>query len=279
MKTRQPTGKAPWPITLIAGPEKVGKSYACAAASGDPRIDRTLWISIGEDDPDELGALPGARFEIVEHDGTVKGIELAITEAVREPGTNLIVVDSIGQLWEMLSNAAQAEANKRAAEKAKKYGGKAPAEDVQVGMDLWNHAKTTHRRIVNLLKSNDGPVILTARLDVVTVLDAQGKPTKDRETKIKAEKSLPYDATAIVEIHARDKAILTGVRSLKVPPETRTPLREFTVKALWDWLGVGTSAGPRNYSPHDGSEPTPEPVPPAHRGPQTLDALIPPEER
>ena len=275
MKTRQPTGKAPWPITLIAGPEKTGKSYACAVASGDPRIDRTLWISVGEDDPDEYGAIPGARFEIVEHDGTIRGIEQAVVDAVSEPGTNLVVVDSIGQLWEMLSNAAQAEANKRAAEKAKKYGGKVSGEDVQVGMDLWNRAKTTHRRIVNTLKTNDGPVLVTARLDLVTVMDEQGKPTKDKESKIKAEKSLGFDATVIIEIHERGKATMTGARSLKIDPQARIPLKDFTVTNLWDWLGVGQSAGVRHFSPRDGSEQTSAPVEPAHAGPQSLDALIP----
>ncbi len=275
MRTRQPTGKAPWPITLIAGPEKVGKSWASAVASSDRRIDRTLWIGIGEDDPDEYGAIPGVRFEIVEHDGTFRDIERAVTEAVTEPGTNLIVLDSASQLWELLSNMAQAEANKRAAAKAAKYSKPGPVGDAQIDMDLWNKAKTSHRRIVNLLKSNDGPVVLTARMDVVTVMDDSGKPTKDKETKIKVEKSLPYDATAIVEIHERGKAVLTGVRSLKGSPEARIPLKAFTVTALWDWLGVGDDIGPRNYQPHDGSQPNPEPAHPAHVGPQSLDDAIP----
>ena len=65
LKTRKPTGLPAWPILLIAGVEKAGKTYAAAAASSSDLIGRTLWVSIGEDDPDEYGAIPGARFEII----------------------------------------------------------------------------------------------------------------------------------------------------------------------------------------------------------------------
>ena len=33
LKTRKPTGKPPWPILLLAGRPKAGKSYAAAAAT------------------------------------------------------------------------------------------------------------------------------------------------------------------------------------------------------------------------------------------------------
>lgn len=70
LTTRKPTGLPSWPILLIAGVPKAGKSYACAAASASPLVGRTLWVPVGEDDPDELGGIPGADFDIVQHDGT-----------------------------------------------------------------------------------------------------------------------------------------------------------------------------------------------------------------
>lgn len=73
LKTRQPTGKPSWPILLLAGREKAGKSWAAVAASASDLIGRTLYIGIGEDDPDEYALIPGASFEIVEHDGTYPG--------------------------------------------------------------------------------------------------------------------------------------------------------------------------------------------------------------
>ena len=57
LRTRRPSGKPSWPIVLIAGAEKAGKSWACAAASGSDLIGRTLWIGLGEDDPDEYANL------------------------------------------------------------------------------------------------------------------------------------------------------------------------------------------------------------------------------
>ena len=82
IKTRKPTGKAPWPMLLLAGVQKSGKSYACAAFSASDLIDRTFYIEVGEGSADQYGALPGARYEIVEHDGSWQGILAACEAAV-----------------------------------------------------------------------------------------------------------------------------------------------------------------------------------------------------
>ena len=74
LQTRKPTGIPSWPIVLLTGVEKSGKTYAAAAASASEMVGRTLWLGIGEDDPDEYGAIPGTRFEIVVHDGTYRSI-------------------------------------------------------------------------------------------------------------------------------------------------------------------------------------------------------------
>lgn len=254
LATRKPTGKAPWPIMLIAGVEKAGKSYACAEATGNAGLDRTFWVGIGEDDPDELGSLPGADFEIVQHDGTYRGILAAIKDAVAEPGTNLIVVDSMTKLWDLLSNMAQSEANQRAARKNRGGDGEA-----RIDMDLWNAAKKRHQAVVNTLKDNRGPVLLTARLDNQVLMDDNGQPTKHRDWKIKCEKNLPYDVSAIIELHERGKAFITGVRSLQFrgDPSLKAPLPDFTVTALWERLRV-TDSGPRHFDRNDGSEPAPD---------------------
>ena len=248
IRTRKPTGQAPWPITLIAGVEKSGKTYSCAEATASGVIDRTLWISIGEDDPDEYGALPGANFEIVEHDGTYRSIIAAIEAAVSEPGTNLLVIDSMTKLWDLLSNMAQTEANARAAKK-----GRGGSDEATIDIDLWNAAKKRHQRVVNAIKVNAGPVLLTARMDMVTIMDDNGKPTKHKDFKIKAEKNLVYDVSAIIEMPERGKAFITGVRSLKFKggPGAKIPLPNFTVAELWDRLAVSES-GPRHFDRNDG---------------------------
>ena len=242
--TRQPTGKPPWPILLLAGTEKAGKSYACAAASASAMIGRTFWLSIGEDDPDELGALPGARFEIVEHDGTYRGIVRALQGCAAEPADkapNLIVLDSATRLWDLLCDQAQIEANKRAATKAAKFNRQPSEDDAQITMDLWNTAKQRWGHCIDALRDHAGPSIVTARLDQTTIVNDKGDPTKDKTWKVKAEKSLPYDVGATVELPALGEAWLTGVRSLRFKPAEggRTEYKGFTVEKLWTDLGLG----------------------------------------
>jgi hypothetical protein len=238
LQTRRPTGKPPWPILVIAGAEKVGKSWACAEASASDLVGRTLWISTGEDDPDEYGAVPGARFEIVLHDGTYRDTLRAINEAVDAPmidgKPNLIVIDSGTTAWDLLCDMAQADANRRASRKA---GGRA-VHEADISTDLWNVATQRWRHILKALRRHNGPSIITARLDVVTVFE-NGQPTKHKTAKVKAQKSLPYDAGAIVELPARGEAWLTGVRSVRAPQTAdRVKLDDFTVDKLWRHLGL-----------------------------------------
>jgi hypothetical protein len=257
LTTRKPTGKPPWPILLIAGSEKSGKSYASAEASSSDLIGRTLWVGVGEDDPDELGALPGARFEIVEHDGTYRGIVAALTAAAAEPAKgapNLIVLDSATRLWDLLCDEQQVEANRRAKVKAEKLRQLVSDQDATITMDQWNTAKQRWAHCIDALRAHSGPSIVTARLEEVTVLDGQGKPTSNRTWKVKAEKSLPFDVGVSVEMPARGKAFLVGVRSLKFKSEQeRTEYPGFTVAKLWTDLGLAEkdATSPRVHATND----------------------------
>lgn len=261
IQTRKPTGKPPWPITLLAGGEKAGKSYASAKASASDLIGRTFWIGVGEDDPDEYGAIPGARFEIAPHNGTYAGILNQLQEAKAEPRIdgkpNLIVLDSGTRVWEMLSDEAQFKAQARAERAAKKYNKHFdPDTEVTIGPDLWNRATDRWRDIMDVLREHDGPSIITARLDIVTVMDAQGKPTKDKTSKVKAQKSLPFDVGVVVEMPTRGETYIGGVRSLKldIPVGEKTKVRDFSVEWLWKALGLeGVDAtSPRQHSGADG---------------------------
>jgi hypothetical protein len=257
IETRRPTGKPPWPLTLVAGAEKAGKSYCLAQASASAHIGRTFWVSVGEDDPDEYGAIPGARFEIVRHDGTYRGILTAIDAAASQPSVdgkpNLIGVDSMTRLWDLLCDMAQATANQRAKAKAERFHRPVPLEDVDVSMDLWNQAKDRWQHVMAALRDHQGPVVVTARLEQVAVVEG-GKPTTEKTWKVKAEKSLPYDVGAIVELPKRGQAFLTGVRSLRFKPDPANPDRteypDFTVEKLWADLGVLDADGtaPRQHS-------------------------------
>jgi len=259
LQTRKPTGKPPWPIMLIAGGEKAGKSYSAAEASASDLIDRTFWIGIGEDDPDEYGAIPGARFEIVPHNGTYPQILAKLEEAVKEPAAdgkqNLIVIDSGTRLWEMLSDEANARALSRAQAKAKRYNRQFDG-DVTIGPDLWNKAADRWQKVMDLLRLHNGPSIVTARLEVVMVMDANGNPTKDKTAKVKAHKSLPFDVGAIVEMPNRGETYVSGLRSLKldIPVGEKKPYKDFTVDGLWRALGIDQpgATSPRQHSAADG---------------------------
>ncbi len=252
LATRKPTGLPSWPIALITGSEKTGKSYAAAAASASDLIGRTLWIGIGEDSPDELGAIPDVRFEIVQHQGTYRSILGALDECVAElakdkkPG--LIVLDSATRLWNLLCDEAQATANKR----AEKRGRNVSDTGADISMDLWNTAAGRWSHIMDCLRDHQGPSIITARLDVVTVMDDAGKPTKAKDRKVQGHKSLPYDVGAIVELPAPGQAVLTGVRSLRVKGAQvdRRPFPDFTVEALWREMGLADdNLGTREHAP------------------------------
>lgn len=261
MKTRKPTGKPSWPITLIAGAEKSGKSYSAAVAAGSDLIAATYWVGIGEDAPDEYGLL--ADFDIVEHDGTYRGILGVLTEIAALPkpdgGQILLVVDSMTRLWDLLSDNAQATANARGAAKARKYGKAAPAGDSQITMDLWNVAASQWNHVMDAIRAHQGPSILTARLESVTVMAENGEPTKEKQLKVKAHKSLPFDVGAIIDMPTRGETYISGVRSVRLNLEKRTRANDFTMDGFWRALGLhDTETGPRT---HDAATVTAEEVP------------------
>jgi hypothetical protein len=258
LQTRQPTGWPPWPILLIAGVEKSGKSYASAAASASDLVNRTLWFGIGEDDPDELGALEGARFEIVVQDGTYRGLINTLTEAVRldNPNVkpNLLVLDSGTRLWQLLSDMAQVEANRRWKNRDANKSKPIPEDGISINMDLWNIAKQRWQHVLDLLREHQGPSIITARLEETTVMDGD-KPTKDKFWKVQAEKGLPFDVGAIVELRGRNDAYLTGIRSLRwITENSHEPYPKFTVDDLWRKLGLAEDAGGRSHTRASGEE-------------------------
>lgn len=243
IRTRKPTGKPPWPLLLLAGGEKTGKSWAAAEFSASDLIGQTFFIEVGEHYADEYGAIPGARFEIVEHDGTYRGIGNAVWSAARQPRgedgkPNCIILDSASVLWEQLSS----QAHRRAYDRWRKNHPHAPEpdEEVVVTQDLWNVAKERFGDIINMLRQHDGPVIITARLEEISVVIG-GKPTTDRTWKVKAEKNLPFDVDMIIESRTPRTWEARGVRSVRyqLEPGKSRKLPNFTVDGFLREVGLG----------------------------------------
>lgn len=233
LRTRQPTGRPPWPHLLIAGVSKAGKTYACAEASASDLIERTYWLGIGEPDPDMYGAIPGAAFEIVEHDGSWRGIGQAL-HAINQQGPSLLVIDSMTRLWDLLKDEAQVMATDRARKK-----NRGNPDEARIDMDLWNRAKERHAAVVAAIQQHEGPVLMTARLDVVTAMDDRGQPTRDKDLKIQTEKNLPYEVDGVVLMPERGKARIDGLRSMVWQIDKPTDMPDFTVDGLWRRLGLG----------------------------------------
>lgn len=256
--TREPTGQPGWPITLIAGAEKAGKTYSSLEASAAPYIDRTFWVGVGENDPDELREIPGASFEIVLHDGTYQGIVDALFAAVceepKEGMVNLIVFDSASRLWDMLRDWAQGIALERA---MKRQNFKVD-DEIVIHPDIWNRVADRWQNIMRIMRAHQGPLVITARMDSVMVMDDAGKPTKEKRQKIRGHKTLAFDVDVIVELPARDEAYVSGVRSLKMQaaPDESVPFKGFTVLRLWHEMGIEgpKDVGDRAHTEMEGRE-------------------------
>lgn len=239
IKTRRPTGKAPWPMLLLAGREKCGKSYAAAAFSASDLIDRTFYIEIGEGSADQYGAIPGARYEIVEHDGSWAGILAAVEDAVAEPRgakPHAIVIDSMTELWGLLCDEQQAIASKR--------------NKTSITMDQWNAAKKRWRKVIDAARAHKGPVILTARYDQVTVME-NGKPTAEKEWKVRAEKDLPYEVDGMITMTEPRRPFVAGMRTVafEMPPGGMAPKDPASFSLDTFFRGLKIEGGDRVYIP------------------------------
>ena len=226
IRTRKPTCAVPWPCILVEGGEKSGKSFLAALLTASKRVGQSYWIEIGaEGSADEYGLVPGADFEIVEHDGTYTAILAAVqyaheqAKAARDAGEppTVLIVDQITAEWELLAEWADNRA--RARENRKRANSKrAPVPDdagVTIGMDLWNDAKKRHRAVMTLLLTFPGIVVMLARAGEVAKVDKNGRPVEnERDYKVRGEKDLAFDASAWIRLDRAAPPQIIGLRSV-----------------------------------------------------------------
>lgn len=245
LQTRKPTGKVAWPIILLAGGEGSGKTWAAAEASGIEYIDRAFFLEAGEASADEYGAIPGADYEVIEHDGSFQAMLEAVKAAGEVPAAegkaNMLIIDSISEIWELLTDMAQHQANGRR--------GRAGANgEKQITMDLWNSAKGAMSKFIVALRRFPGVVIITSRLDYVAEVEG-GKPTGVHVWKVRAEKNLPYQAQVVVQARKPRTWTLTKIMSTKfqLDPGGEMPLPDFSVEKILDAMGVTPGAAASSY--------------------------------
>ena len=105
LRTRETTGVPNWPLILLEGPAQVGKSYQAAQFTGCDKVRQAYWMDFGEGAADEYGAVPGADYLIVEHDGTWSDIIGQLRDVRDEALKNtdgrpaVLVMDSMTNVW------------------------------------------------------------------------------------------------------------------------------------------------------------------------------------
>lgn len=221
LKTRKPTGRPSWPLILLEGPEKCGKTWTALAFTGDKRIGRSWALDLAEGSADEYGAIPDADFEIIDHDGTWRDIITQLADAREEARADqeagkppaLLVVDTGTAEWDMLKSWVDVRARRQKSniEKLRRD----PDAEIKASRNLWNDVDARHRRFMTLLLTFPGIVIVTARGKEVSATGKDGQPIPgEKEYRVEGHKNLGYDATAWVRLSRDKPPVVVGLRSV-----------------------------------------------------------------
>lgn len=265
----------PYPLILVEGGEKAGKSWSAAELALSPKVGPTLWLDLGEGSADEYGKIPGAPeapdapYEILEHDGTFGVILSKIREAHEyaqkvadaDLPPVVLVIDSMTREWDLLKELADREARQRL---ARKNRAPRPDQEVKIDMDLWNTANARHSKIMNLLMTFPGIAIMTARGKEVVAMDENGRPIPgQRAYKVEGQKNLAYDASVWLRYSREHAPLVIGARSvhagIRPGVDQPVPSKDLTLeKVIFDIL----KCDPGTAQPRDLVQPNPDMGPP-----------------
>lgn len=243
LRTSKPSGVTPYPTTLIAGAKGSGKTYQLVQASASALVDRSFILTLGEERPDAFTAIPGTDFEMVDHDGTVEGILDQVREvrgvARRDDRPHYFAFDGISAFHHLLLDQAQAAANRRAQAAAQRARSAVTAGNVRLEGQDWDAIRRDWNTLLNLLRTMDGPVGLAARLEERTAT-LNGVETVEKVWRVDADKNLPYEVTAVVEMSRRGEFTLTKYNDPQAAFAGARPWNDFTMDALWRDMGIGS---------------------------------------
>jgi hypothetical protein len=245
LRARQPTGAVAWPLILVEGGEKAGKSCTAFELSSSEKVGRTFVLDMGEGSADEYKSL--GRYEVLDHNGTFVDFLGQVKEATAVPMVdgkpNVIVIDSSTVLWESIKDWADGRARRGA--KARKLLASDPDADVSIPMNIWTDAAERWGQVIHALRYWDGIGILIARGKEVAKVGKDGQPvTGQTDYKIEAHKSLGFQVSAHVRCEGMHRTRLVSVRSLHatVPPQGLMLPESMPLEHLvFDVLGAGGS--------------------------------------
>jgi hypothetical protein len=248
LKTRQPTGRVPWPCILLEGDEKAGKSWSLAQFSSSDRIGALYWIDLNEGAGDEYGAVPGAKYQLIEHDGSYAAV-LAAVQAVKaearraaDAGEPPVVlgIDTGSAIWDGLKDWASGRAARSV--RNRELLKRDPNAEIVISQNLWNDAGARWRKLQTELLTFPGIVVVTARGKEVTEVDASGRPIEGQKTwSVQTHREFPYAATVWMRLRRGRRPLLVGARSVHIGIKPNTdPAKEVTDPAatgrLLEWL-------------------------------------------
>lgn len=221
LKTRKPTGAVPWPLILVEGAEKAGKTWAAAMLTTSDKVGRCFWIDLGEGAADEYGAIPGADYEIVEHDGSWGDLYAAVVE-IRDIAQKaldagekpvVLIIDTMTAEWELLKDWATHRAKGSKANRAKLEAD--PNAEIVVSQNYWNDANARHKELMAVLKRFPGIVVMTAHGKFVSAIGENGQPIEGKkEYRVEGQKALGADASCWVRLSRDARPMVVGARSV-----------------------------------------------------------------
>lgn len=221
LKTRRPTGAVPWPLILIEGGEKAGKSWTCAEFSASDRIGQMYWIDLAEGSADEYGAIPGANYLVVEHDGSFASLYAAVEEihalaaqaAAKGEKPVVLTIDAMTAEWDLLKNWVHNRAKGSKNNRAKLA--QDPHAEIVISQNYWNDANARHAKLMKLLMTFPGIVLVTARGKQVSAVGDNGQPIEGKkEYRVEGQKNLGFDVSCWVRVSRDGPGVVVGVRSV-----------------------------------------------------------------
>jgi hypothetical protein len=243
LKTRKPTGAVPWPLILVEGEEKAGKTWSCAELTTSPKVGRCFWYDMGDGAADEYGAIPGAKYEVVEHDGSFAALLANVAEIHAIAGKALadgekpvvLIIDTMTDEWDLLKDWATDRAKSSKANRIKLA--KDPNAEIVVSGNYWNDANARHRKLMRLLKKFPGIVLMTSHGKVVSSIGQDGQPVEGKkEHKVEAQKSLGADASCWIRLFRTEPGVIVGGRSVHLQfrpgEDPRSLARDWTLEGI-----------------------------------------------
>jgi len=210
---------------------------------------------------------------VVEHDGSfadllgsVTDIHAIATKTLAEGGKPVVlIIDTMTSEWDLLKDWATDRA------KSSKFNRKKleadPNAEITVAGIYWNDANARHRRLMRLLKTFPGIVLMTSHGKSVAVIGPDGQPVEGKkEHKVEAQKTLGADSSCWIRLYRTQPGVIVGGRSVHLqfrPGEDPKPMpRDWTLeRVIFDVLKCDPStARVRDFVDNKPDTVTPEQI-------------------